>query len=85
MGRFYEELATEVRADSGGDVAAALARAQRWLRSLTREEALTRLQENDSREASPHRSGSGTPLPSPAGDELFADPYFWAGFVAYGR
>jgi CHAT domain-containing protein len=39
VGRFYEELAAEIGADGRGDAAAALARAQRWLRSLTGEQA----------------------------------------------
>ena len=52
VGRLYEELAAEFDAAGLGDVAAALARAQRGLRSQ---------------------------------GPLFADPYLWAGFIAYGR
>jgi CHAT domain-containing protein/tetratricopeptide (TPR) repeat protein len=84
-GRFYEELATEI-GDGQGDVAAALARAQRWLRSLTGEQARRWRQERGVRELpAPLRSVSTTPPPSPAGDLPYADPYFWAGLVAYGR
>jgi CHAT domain-containing protein/tetratricopeptide (TPR) repeat protein len=86
IGRFYEELAGETGTDEGkGDIAAALARAQRWLRSLPREEALALLQGNGSGEPPLQRSVVMAPAPSPHGDALFADPYFWAGFVAYGR
>ena len=86
VGRFYEELATEIGVDGRGDVAAALARAQRWLRSLTGEQARRWRQERDVRELpAPRRSVSTAPPPFPTGDLPYADPYFWAGLVAYGR
>ena len=86
VGRFYEELATEIGVDGRGDVAAALARAQRWLRSLTGEQARRWRQERGVRELpAPRRSISTTPPPLSATDPPFADPYFWAGLVAYGR
>jgi CHAT domain-containing protein/tetratricopeptide (TPR) repeat protein len=86
VGRFYEELATEIGVDGRGDVAAALARAQRWLRSLTGEQARRWRQERDVRELqAPHRSVSTTPPPLPGTDLPYSDPYFWAGLVAYGR
>jgi CHAT domain-containing protein/tetratricopeptide (TPR) repeat protein len=86
VGRFYEELAVEISADGRGDVAAALARAQRWLRSLTGEQARRWRQERGVRELpAPQRSISTAPPPLRATDPPYADPYFWAGLVAYGR
>jgi CHAT domain-containing protein/tetratricopeptide (TPR) repeat protein len=86
VGRFYEELATEIGVDGRGDVAAALARAQRWLRSLTGEQARRWRHERGVREPpTPQRSISTPPPPLPATGLPFADPYFWAGLVAYGR
>jgi CHAT domain-containing protein len=86
VGRFYEELATEIGMDGRGDAAAALARAQRWLRSLTGEQARRWHQERGVRELpAPQRSVSTAPPPPPATGAPFADPYFWAGLVAYGR
>jgi CHAT domain-containing protein len=86
VGRFYEELAMEIGVDGRGDVAAALARAQRWLRSLTSEQARRWHQERGVQELSaPQRSISTAPPPLPAIDFPYADPYFWAGLVAYGR
>ena len=86
VGRFYEELAKEIGVDGRGDVAAALARAQRWLRSLTGEQARRWRQERGVRELPPpRRSISTAPPPLPATDLPFADPYFWAGLVSYGR
>ena len=86
VGRFYEELATEMGADGRGDVAAALARAQRWLRSLTSEQARRWRQERGVREQpAPQRSISTAPPPLSAAAAPFTDPYFWAGLVAYGR
>lgn len=86
VGRFYEELATEIGADGRGDVAAALARAQRWLRSLTGEQASRWRQEHGVRELpAPQSSFSTVPPPLSVTDLPYADPYFWAGLVAYGR
>jgi CHAT domain-containing protein len=86
VGRFYEELAAEIGVDGPGDVAAALARAQRWLRSLTGEQARRWRQERGVRELpSSRRSISTMPSPPSGTDAPFADPYFWAGLVAYGR
>lgn len=82
VGRFYEELATEIGVDGRGDVAAALARAQRWLRSLTREQGRRWRQERGVGERPPPWPPAST---APPADFPFADPYFWAGFVAYGR
>ena len=87
VGRFYEELAAELGADGRGDVAAALARAQRWLRSLTGDQARRWRQERGVRELpAPRRSISASPSPvSATGAIPYADPYFWAGLLAYGR
>ena len=86
VGRFYEELATEIGLDGRGDVAAALARAQRWLRSLTIQQARRFRQERGIPEPSAsQRSISRTPSPPQVTDPPFADPYFWAGLVIYGR
>jgi CHAT domain-containing protein len=87
VGRFYEELAKEIGVDGRGDVAAVLARAQRWLRSLTGEQARRWRQERGVRELpAPQRSISTSPAPVPgSGAAPYADPYFWAGLLAYGR
>ena len=86
VGRFYEELAAEIGIGGRGDVAAALARAQRWLRSLTSEQARRWRQERGVQELSAARRSVSTTPPSPSvTDAPFADPYFWAGLVAYGR
>jgi CHAT domain-containing protein len=86
VGRFYDELAAEIGVDGHGDVAAALARAQRWLRSLTHEQAQRlRLQHRIQKPMDPQRS-AGTALPGTSARAApFANPYFWAGLVAYGR
>jgi CHAT domain-containing protein/tetratricopeptide (TPR) repeat protein len=86
IGRFYEELATGIGADGRGDIAAALTRAQRWLRSLTSEQARRWRLERGLRDL-PVPQPSGSPAGPPAAnlDLPFADPFFWAGFVAYGR
>jgi hypothetical protein len=84
--RIYEELAAEISMDGRGDVAAALVRAQRWLRSLTRAEARRWRQERGVQELpTPQRSVSATPPSLPDSDAPYADPYFWAGIVAYRR
>jgi CHAT domain-containing protein/tetratricopeptide (TPR) repeat protein len=86
VGRFYEELTAEIGADGRGDVAAALARAQRWLRSLTREQARRWRRERGVKELPATRgSDSTSPLSPSIADAPFADPYFWAGLVPYGR
>ena len=87
VGRFYEELAVELGPDGRGDVAAALARAQRWLRSLTDEQARRWRQERGVRELpAPQRSIGPSPSPDyTAGATPYEDPYFWAGLIAYGR
>jgi tetratricopeptide (TPR) repeat protein len=86
VGRFYEEFAAEISTDSRGDVAAALARAQRWLRSLTSEQARRWRQERGVQELPPSRQSASTaPALSSDAELPFADPYFWAGLVAYGR
>jgi CHAT domain-containing protein/tetratricopeptide (TPR) repeat protein len=86
VGRLYEELADEFSADGCGDLAAALARAQRWLRSLTREEARRWRQQRGVREMAGQRRSVKAAVPSPrAADTPYASPHFWAGFVAYGR
>jgi CHAT domain-containing protein/tetratricopeptide (TPR) repeat protein len=86
VGRFYEEFAAEIGVDGRGDVAAALARAQRWLRSLTGDQARRWRQERGVQELpAPPRPVGTAPLPPSAADAPFADPYFWAGIVAYGR
>jgi CHAT domain-containing protein len=79
MGRLYEELTVEFDAAGQGDVAAALARAQRWLRSLPLKEALRLRGPRGTWE----QPDSQPPLA--AGRSPFAAPYFWAGFIAYGR
>jgi CHAT domain-containing protein/tetratricopeptide (TPR) repeat protein len=85
-GRFYEELAKEISTGGRCDIAAALARAQRWLRSLTREQAHRWCEERGVRMLSaPRRSISTTPPPSSTTDPPYAHPYFWAGLVSYGR
>jgi len=85
VGRFYEELISEIGVDGRGDVAAALARAQRWLRSLTSEQARRWRQERGVKELPTPRSVSASPPPPSVADAPFADPYFWAGLVPYGR
>src|SRR5262249_32550045 len=63
IGRFYEELATDIGVDGRGDVAAALARAQRWLRSLTREQARRWREERGIRELPAPGHSLGPPPP----------------------
>lgn len=86
IGRLYEELATEIGADGRGDVAAALARSQRWLRNLTAEQARRWCEERGIDELpAPARSITAVPSPVSPTDPQYADPHYWAGFVAYGR
>jgi CHAT domain-containing protein len=86
IGRFYEELASAIGVDDRGDVATALARAQRWLRSLTKEQVRRWRQQRGVQEPPmPWRSVSPASSALSTIDRPFADPYYWAGFVAYGR
>lgn len=87
IGRLYEELAMEIGVDGRGDVAAALARSQRWLRNLTAAQARHWREQRGVQDLpAPLRSiASEAPPPLSTPDRPYADPYFWAGLVAYGR
>ncbi|GAA0492246.1 hypothetical protein Ade02nite_68800 [Paractinoplanes deccanensis] len=73
VGRFYRELTRMARDGEDDDVALALRRAQRWLRTLT--------------DARPWRlTRDAVPAGEDADDgrRPYSDPYFWAGFAVVG-